>query len=100
MRRQTTVQQRMAARESAARRRAEIAALAAADPAVRRNEQRAAARQAVGQWRLIKDLEARGRKVPPALMRSTLRLVDVAEGTEMTTTVYERGGGGPALVRR
>lgn len=100
MKRQITVWDRMAARESAARRRAEIAALEAADPAVRRNEQRAAARRAVSQWRLIKGLEARGRKAPPALMRSTLRLVDVAEGTETAATIYERGGGGPAIVRR
>ena len=95
-----TQSQRMAALDAAARRRAEIAALVANDPTQRRQRRTHARRNALEQWRLIKRIEARGGRVPDALMRSTLRWVDMAEGKE-TTAVYERGhAGGAAHVRR
>lgn len=91
---QNTIE-RNAALEAAARRRAEIAALEAADPAVQKRQRRAARRQALDQWRIVKGRQARGEPVPAALIRSTLRLVDEAEGQKSGAPARYETGGGP-----
>ena len=90
---QRRIAARMAALEAAAQRRQEIAAIEAADPATQRRQRNVMKRQAIAQGRIMKSLEARGKRLPKALILSTARLVDLAEGKEPAPLPLESGSG-------